>query len=303
MPQLEAYTHSATLPALLCAWHHAPADELVQQMTHHYKVRRHDGVVDAVLLAALDSDLVACREVAKHFQCPYGSGESITPDGAIVLADGTVVALDVTVIGNSDAAKEQIRRKTVGWGSLGALERALRARADTWEKVRRAEEDGTMSRREAEEERQKAARLVQQAWSGGYKRACELGGAIFVAMALTPYGGWHGEKNSAESWTRRTTHTGDEVGYYEFDQRFEHPGRTWASATHRAFTFACVGAAMANETWKFVQAKSKQAMKQVLGIRDEKTRMKVTLPLALAPVTQEDDMRWNPNDDGIVSNP
>ena len=50
-------------------------------------------------------------------------------------------------------------------------------------------------------------------------------------------------------------------------------------------------------------ASSKQAMKQVLGIRDEKTRMKVTLPLALAPVTQEDDMRWNPNDDGIVSNP
>ena len=93
-------------------------------MTHHYKVRRHDGVVDAVLLAALDSDLVACREVAKHFQCPYGSGESITPDGAIVLADGTVVALDVPVIGNSDVAKEQIRRKTVGWGSLGALERA-----------------------------------------------------------------------------------------------------------------------------------------------------------------------------------
>ena len=83
-------------------------------MTHHYKVRRHDGVVDAVLLAALDSDLVVCREFAKHFQCPYGSGESITPDGAIVLADGTVIALDVTVIGSSAAAKEMIRRKTVG---------------------------------------------------------------------------------------------------------------------------------------------------------------------------------------------
>ena len=35
------------------------------------------------------------------------------------------------------------------------------------------------------------------------------------------------------------------------------------------------GAAIANETWKFVEAKSKQAMKQVLGIRDdEKARMK-----------------------------
>ena len=74
------------LPALLCAWHRAPADELVQQMTHHYKVRSHDGVVDAVLLAALNSDLVVCREVAKHFQCPHGSGESITPVGAIVHA-------------------------------------------------------------------------------------------------------------------------------------------------------------------------------------------------------------------------
>ncbi len=93
--------------------------------------------------------------------------------------------------------------------------------------------------------------------------------------------------------------TGDGAGYYEFDQRFEHPGRTWASATHRAFTFACVGAAMANETWKFVQAKSKQAMKQVLGIKNDAARMKVTPPLAVAPLAQEDDMRWNPNDDGI----
>ena len=216
----------------------------------------------------------------------------------------TVIALDVTVVGSGDAAKEMIRRKTVGWGSLGALEKARRARADTWERVRRAEEDGAMGRREAEEERQRAATLVQQAWSGGYKRACEVGGAVFVPMAMTPYGGWHREdKDSAESWTRRTTHTGDNVGYYEFDQRFEHPGRTWASATHRAFSFACVGAAMANETWKFVLAKSKQAMKQVLGIKDEAARMKVTPPLAVAPLAHGDDMRWNPNDDGINFNP
>ena len=84
------------------------------------------------------------------------------------------VTVAVELSAYSDVAKEQIRRKTVGWGSLGALERARRARADTWEKVRRAEEDGTMGRREAEEERQKAATLVQQAWSGGYKRVCEV---------------------------------------------------------------------------------------------------------------------------------
>ena len=40
---------------------------------------------------------------------------------------------------------------------------------------------------------------------------------------------------------------------------------------------------MANETWKFVQAKSKQAIKQVLGIKNDAARMKVTPPLAVAP--------------------
>ena len=32
---------------------------------------------------------------------------------------------------------------------------------------------------------------------------------------------------------------------------------------------------------------------------DEKARVKVAPPLAVAPLAQEDDMRWNPNDDGI----
>ena len=36
-------------------------------------------------------------------------------------------------------------------------------------------------------------------------------------------------------------------------------------------------------------------MKQVLGVRDENLRMKVTPPLA-----QEDDLQWNPNEDGAL---
>ena len=51
--------------------------------------------------------------------------------------------------------------------------------------------------------------------------------------------------------------------------------------------------AVANETWKFVQAKSEEQAddEQVLEIRDEEARMKVMPPLALAPLVQEDDMR------------
>ena len=127
----------------------------------------------------------------------------------------------------------------------------------------------------------------------------------FWVILLEGCGALNEHFSPTESWTRKTTHAGDGVGYYEFDQRFEHPGRTWASVTHHAFSFACVGAAMANETWKFVQAKSKQAMKQVLGIKHEAARCThegklklnaVTPPLAVASLAHGDDMRWNPND-------
>ena len=40
-----------------------------------------------------------------------------------------------------------------------------------------------------------------------------------------------------------------------------------------------------------------------IEIKDEAARMKVTPPLAVAPLAHGDDMRWNPNDDGINFNP
>ena len=49
-----------------------------------------------------------------------------------------------------------------------------------------------------------------------------------------------------------------------------------------------------------------QAMKQVLGIKDEAARMRVTPPLAVAPLRRGGRHameRWNPNDDGINFNP
>jgi len=54
---------------------------------------------------------------------------------------------------------------------------------------------------------------------------------------------------------------------------------------------------MANATYDFVAKKAKEAMRRVLGIKNESARMVVTPPLAVAPLAQ-DDMRWNPNDDG-----
>ena len=51
-----------------------------------------------------------------------------------------------------------------------------------------------------------------------------MGGAIFVVLALTPYGGWHKE---AKEWTDRVAHPGDKVPHDAWGERFEHPARTW----------------------------------------------------------------------------
>jgi hypothetical protein len=55
-----------------------------------------------------------------------------------------------------------------------------------------------------------------------------------------------------------TTHTGDDAPFLSYDERFEHPARTWASSSHRKFTRAAVGIAMAAATFRFMQATAKQ---------------------------------------------
>jgi hypothetical protein len=49
----------------------------------------------------------------------------------------------------------------------------------------------------------------------------------------------------------RVAHTGDKVPHRSWDERFEHPARTWASASHRAFTLQATGVAMANATFMY----------------------------------------------------
>ena len=54
---------------------------------------------------------------------------------------------------------------------------------------------------------------------------------MFTPNVLSPYGGWHGSCGN-EQWTSRTTHTGDDAPFLSYDERFEHPARTWASSSH-----------------------------------------------------------------------
>ena len=104
------------------------ADALVREITAFYRRRRHDEVVDAIILAALEPRGVSRGR--ETLQVPVHDGTlRHAPDGAIVLEDGTVVAIDATVIGNGEDAAEQIRRKEHGggrwapWSGRGGSER------------------------------------------------------------------------------------------------------------------------------------------------------------------------------------
>ena len=105
----------------------------------------------------------------------------------------------------------------------------------------------------------------------------EMGGGIFVVVALTPYGGWFKE---AKEWMSRVAHTGDKAPHCSWDERFEHPARTWASASHRAFTLQATGVAMANATYEFMRANATEEMRRVLGAKAANVELAVPPTLA-----------------------
>ena len=51
-----------------------------------------------------------------------------------------------------------------------------------------------------------------------------------------------------------------------WDERFEHPARTWASASHRAFTLQATGVAMANATYMFMRENSRFEMMRAVCV-------------------------------------
>ena len=173
-------------------------------------------------------------------------------------------------------------------GDAGRLgEGAAREGREVWARCRVEVKAGRMTRGQAQDARHDAALKVQGAWSGGCKRPVEMGGGIFVVVALTPYGGWFKE---AKEWMGRVAHTGDKAPHCSWDERFEHPARTWASASHRAFTLQATGVAMANATYEFMRANATEEMRRVLGAKA------ANVELAVPPTLAAGD--WSVDSDG-----
>ena len=75
-------------------------------------------------------------------------------------------------------------------------------------------------------------------------------------------------------------HTGDEEAHHSFEERFEHPGKTWASVTHRQFSLQAVAVATANATYSWVESEARRVLREVLNAREKERRQEVTPPVA-----------------------
>ena len=71
--------------------------------------------------------------------------------------------------------------------------------------------------------RYEIALKVESAYHSGYEKPLELGGAEFLCVCLSYFGGWRG--TAKRDFFARLGHTGDEEASNSYAERFEKIGR------------------------------------------------------------------------------
>jgi hypothetical protein len=216
------------LKAKLSGFYSPDAYELACTMAKKEQGMRHDATVDAFLSTAVASNLVACRELEKHFERHNGTGTSVTPDGVIVLEDGTVVGIDVCYAGTVATEKSLIEDKKLGRGVPSDRSAAMAARAQTMETVADALKRGDITAWEAQKARYDIALKVKSSYHPGYVRPLKLGGADFLCVCLSHFGGWRSPVSEVMS---KVGHTGDGEPTHSHEEKYG--SRTWGDSTHK----------------------------------------------------------------------
>ena len=91
------------------------------------------------------------------------------------------------------------------------------------------------------------------------------------------------------NYTEMVGHTGDAEAADSHEERFDHPARTWASATHKQFSMQATAVATVNATYDWVASEAKRVMREVLDVRAMERRHTVTPPVARAQQADERD--------------
>ena len=262
------------LESKMVGFYHMPADRLrnimadkhdVDATAAKHRLWRHDNITDAICRAALESDLVVCRETSRYFVCHNGTGKLVTTDFMWINKQNFLCAGDVTFVGQKGSPAAKIHEKAYGYGTPYDRLRAVDRHIDEVRRIRQAEQDGTMGAREARKARFQAALRKDKAYHPGYVEPLKAKGVTYMQTVLTHYGGWHSGATGEDGFLNHVCHTGDGETHTGWGERFEHPTKTWACATHKQFTMQAVAVAVAKATWNWVRGKCEEAMREVLG--------------------------------------
>ena len=108
-----------------------------------------------------------------------------------------------------------------------------------------------------------------------------------MQTVFTYYGGWHSGATGDDGFLSHVCHTGDGETHTGWGERFEHPTKTWACATHKQFTMQAVAVAVAKATWNWVRGKCEEAMREVLGAGRGVQAGEVEIPAMAAEAGRE----------------
>ena len=156
-------------------------------------------------------------------------------------------------------------------------------------KIKHSGEHDHDATRSAQEARHKIGLRLESSYHSGCEKPLALKGARFVCVCLSYMGGWRSPIGEVMDLVG---HTGDEEAHHSFEERFEHPGKTWASVTHRQFSLQAVAVATVNATYRWVESEARRVLREVLSVRERERRQEVT-----PPVAQATRARAEPSDD------
>jgi hypothetical protein len=79
-------------------------------------------------------------------------------------------------------------------------------------------------------------------WSTSGKQSSKI---LYMQTVLTHDGGWHSGATGEDGFLNHVCQTGDGETHTGWGEKFEHPTKTWACATHKQFTMQAVAVAIA----------------------------------------------------------
>ena len=134
---------------------------------------------------------------------------------------------------------------------------------------------GDITARQAQKARYDIALKVKSSYHPGYVRPLELGGADFLCVCLSYFGGW---RSPVGEVMPKVGHTGDNEPTHSHEERYG--SRTWGDPTHKQACLQAITVATANSTYDWMANKARRTLEDVLDVRARDRRPKLPPPVA-----------------------